>query len=64
MKQKQSEKYLREWHEAVAKYNASKTDEEQIANFKRLVKLAPKVGVPEEALLVHVIRQASEAQDA
>jgi len=57
------EKYLKAWHEAVRRYNASKTTEEQIKNFKHLVKLAPKVGVPEEALLIHVVRQASEAQN-
>jgi hypothetical protein len=63
MKQKQS-KYEKMWHEAVAKYNASKTDEELIENFRRLVKLAPKVGISPESLLVHVVRQASEAEDA
>jgi hypothetical protein len=62
VKKQSKEKYMKLWHEAVAKYNASATDEEMIKNFRRLVKLAPKVGVPEEALLVHVVRQA-EAQD-
>jgi hypothetical protein len=61
---KQKQKYLKEWHEAVARYNASKTTEEQIANFKKLVKLAPKVGISPESLLVRVVQLASEAQDA
>ncbi|MCI4463943.1 MAG: hypothetical protein JHC30_07245 [Caldisericum sp.] len=60
---KQEQKYLKEWYKAVKKYNESSSTEEQIRNFKRLVRLAPKVGVPEEALLVRVVRQASEAQD-
>jgi hypothetical protein len=56
-------KYLKEWREAVKRYNSSQTDEEQIRNSKKLVKLAPKVGTSPDSLLVHVVRQASEAQD-
>jgi len=64
VKKQSKEKYMKLWHEAVAKYNASKTTEEQIKNFKRLVKLAPKVGISPESLLVRVVQLASEAQDA
>jgi len=54
MKQEQS-KYLKAWNEAVKMYNASKTPEEQVKNFKRLVKLTPKLGISPESLLVRVV---------
>ena len=63
MQKQIEEKYLRAWRDAVKRYNSSKTTEEQIKNFKKLVKIAPKVGISPESLLARVVQASLEAED-
>ena len=53
-----TEKDLKAWRQAVKEFNEAETPEEEIEAFKGLLKAGKKLGIPEEAIFVRVLKVA------
>jgi dimeric dUTPase (all-alpha-NTP-PPase superfamily) len=59
---KVSEKDLKEWFDAVKKFNDANDVESQIEAFKDLLRIGKKLGISEEAIFLRVVKVLSSQE--
>jgi len=57
---KVKEEYVKEWFEAVKRFNESESVEEEVEAFKELLRIGKKLGISEEVIFLRVVKVLSQ----